>query len=112
MHVAKDYLEGQRETIAGIEKKHPDIIMRNPKASLYWYVMCTLTQWKRHHEQKYEMESKLNEKDVKMIMDHGTKDKDLGLLVPHVQDWAQVKKEASSIDELEKAKKDVESTYV
>ena len=52
---------------------------------------------------------KLNDKDVKAIADFGSKDNEMGMLVPHALDMAAVKKEVASLDELEKLKKELES---
>ena len=113
MKCAMDYINLQRDIVPDIIKRHPDIKMPSPKASLYWYVMSggLKTNWKKVHTQKYEMNAKLNDKYLKSIADHGSQDQNLGMLVPHSVDMVQVKKEMQSIDELENVKKTVESTY-
>ena len=49
LKVAMDYLDFQRKLVPDIVAKHPDIVMPNPKACMFWYVMCegTLTSWKK-----------------------------------------------------------------
>ena len=98
--------------IPDIEKNHPDMIMPNEKASLYWYVQShgKETDWTRTHSQQYAMSSKLNEKDLKAIKDCGKKDEELGMLTPHCVDFAEVKKEKGCLAELETLKKELEST--
>ena len=98
--------------IPDIQKNHPDMIMPNEKASLYWYVQShgKQTDWTRTHSQQYAMSSKLNEKDLKAIKDSGQKDEDLGMFTPHCVDFAEVKKEKNSLSELEALKKELEST--
>ena len=111
MNAVLEYMKFQRNLIPDIEKQHPDITMPNPKACLYWYVMNEgmATSWKKKHSQEYGMSAKLNDKDVKSIADHGSKDLELGMMVPHVVDMVAVKKEVQALDELEKVKKETES---
>ena len=101
--VAKDYVKVQREALPNIEDKHPNILMPNEKASLYWYIQIegSMTKWSQIHVQQYLMETKLNDKDSEM-----------GMLVPHQVNMTQVKKELGSLCDLEKLKKETESAYL
>ena len=75
--------------------------------------MCegNLTSWSKNHQQKYLMETKLNEKDVKSLAENGSKDSNMGMLVPHQFDMSAVK-EVASLGELEKLQKEVERSYL
>ena len=97
-----------------ISEKHPDIIMPNDTCSLFWYVMHegNLSTWSSQHSQEYDMSTKLNDKDIKSISDGGMKDEDMKLLVPHMFDMSNVKKELGKIEDLEKVKKDTEHSYL
>ena len=95
-------------------KKHPDMIMPNDTCSLFWYVMHdgTSSTWSSSHKQEYDMNTKLNDKDIKSIADGGMKDEDMKLLVPHMFDMSKVKKEVGNIEDLEKLKKDSEPPHL
>ena len=114
LDVAKDYVKVQREALPNIEDKHPTINMPNEKASLYWYIQIegSVTKWAQIHEQQYLMETKLNDKDLAAIGQFGSKDSEMGMLVPHQVNMTQVKKELGSLCDLEKLKKETESAYL
>ena len=66
----------------------------------------TLARWEKEHQQQYDMECELSEKDIGFITSSGIKDAALGMLTPHQMDLVEVKKETASLEELEKLKKE------
>lgn len=111
---ADQYIAAQRAMCPAISEKHPDMIMPNDLCSLFWYVMHegSSSSWSSSHKQEYDMNTKLNDKDIKSIADGGMKDEDMKLLVPHMFDMSNVKKEIGTIDDLEKIKKDSEPSHL
>ena len=84
LDVAKDYVKVQREALPNIEDKHPNILMPNEKASLYWYIQIegSSTKWSQIHVQQYLMETKLNDKYLTTRGQFGSKDSETGMLLP------------------------------
>jgi hypothetical protein len=111
--VADDLIAFQRNLLPNIVVEHPDLIMPNEKASMFWYIMNegqSVTRLKVH-QKTFSMETKLEAKDIKMIADQGTKDGDLGILVPEKADVSLVKKEVDAFTDLEKTFNEVKFTY-
>ena len=71
-----------------------------------------MTKWAQVHEQQYLMDTKLNDKDLTTIGQFGSRDSEMGMLVPHQVNMTQVKKELGSLCDLEKLKKETESAYL
>ena len=65
-----------------------------------------MARWEKEHQQQYDMECELSEKDIGIITSSGIKDAALGMLTPHQMDVAQVKKETINLDDLDKLKKE------
>ena len=94
--------------------KFPDRLFPGfPHLDQFYYIkgIGKTTDFTTDYHQKYDMQTKLNDKGLKIIQDSGIKSSELGMRTPHCVSLVDVKKEFTEIADVEQGIKDLQTLF-